>query len=218
MMEIRITLHVLCCLLCALSKEEVMAVLQVEGTEGKDLNITCTHSWASTNIKYFCRWNCIEMEVLIRSKGVGRTAQSGRYSLYDRGGGSYTVTIARLMKRDSGKYWCGVERNGLDTFHELLLKVRDAPQVTTPQTSTHFSTKGRWYFIPVCVLAVLVVLVASLMLHQNWENICSALRACSPSTRGQVNTDHVETTPGDQNPESLIYENMEFKVSANHID
>ncbi|MCJ8748195.1 hypothetical protein PDJAM_G00162200, partial [Pangasius djambal] len=92
------------------------------------------HSWATTNIKYFCSLECRDKDVLIRSVGVGRIAKKGRYSLYDRGG-RFTVSIKRLMKSDEGQYWCGVERSGIDTYQEVIIKVQDAPQVTAaPRT------------------------------------------------------------------------------------
>lgn len=103
-------------------QREVSAVLRVKGTENKQINITCSHSWATTNVKYFCMLECAGKDVLIRSVGTGRTAKKGRYSLYDRGP-QFTVSIERLMKSDEGHYWCGVERLGLDTYQEVRLKV-----------------------------------------------------------------------------------------------
>ncbi|XP_072513973.1 CMRF35-like molecule 7 isoform X2 [Salminus brasiliensis] len=223
-MQVRIMLHLLSCLLFAIRKE-VFAVPEIEGLVNEHLNISCTHGWASTNIKYLCRWNCKNSDMLIRSIGVGKVAQKGRYLLYDRGGGRFTVTIAGLWKSDSGRYWCGVERSGPDTFYEFVLKVLDAPQVTTPPETSplpnldaKISTKGRQNYIPACVFAVLLILVVSLMLHHRQENIVSVLQGCSLLTRGQTNTDHLETTPGDQNPDKMssIYQNMELSVSQSN--
>ncbi|XP_062866836.1 CMRF35-like molecule 1 [Trichomycterus rosablanca] len=105
---------------------EISAVLRLQGTENKQLNITCTHSWATTNVKYFCRQLCGDGDVLVRSAGVLKRAQKGRYSLFD-GGGRFTVGIDGLMKSDGGRYWCGVERVGMDTFEEVFINVLDAP-------------------------------------------------------------------------------------------
>lgn len=105
-------------------QREMSAILRLKGTENEQLNFTCSHSWAATKIKYFCRFECRDQDVLIRSIGVGRIAKKERYSLYDRGG-RFTVSINRLQKSDEGKYWCGVERAGIDTYHEVVLKVLD---------------------------------------------------------------------------------------------
>lgn len=105
-------------------QREISAVLRLKGTENEQLNFTCSHSWATTNVKYFCRLECRDKDVLIRSVGLGKIAKKGRYALYDRGP-QFTVTIKRLMKSDKGKYWCGVERSGIDTYQDVILKVLD---------------------------------------------------------------------------------------------
>ncbi|XP_036416251.1 CMRF35-like molecule 1 [Colossoma macropomum] len=221
--------------------KDVLAVLKLKGRVDDHLSFSCYHSWASTNIKYFCRWDCTDKEVLIRSNGVGKIAQKGRYSLYDRGGGRVTITITGLWKSDSGRYWCGVERSGLDTFQEVFLTVLDAPKVTTapmvttppkssletifcPNTSSaektnKISTKGRLNIIPVCVSALLLTVVLSLALYYKWGKSCCTVRACfssdsHKSTRSQVNTVHEEDSPRHQNSGGIgpIYENMEPSI------
>ncbi|XP_053471303.1 CMRF35-like molecule 7 [Ictalurus furcatus] len=211
-------------------QREMSAILRLKGTENEQLNFTCSHSWAATNIKYFCRLECRDQDVLIRSVGVGRIAKKDRYSLYDRGG-RFTVSINRLQKSDEGKYWCGVERAGIDTYHEVVLKVLDAPQVTaTFQTSllTTFgpgiSVKARHNYISVCVFGLLIILVLSLALHYNQVKTCHVLTDClsasssNASPRGTGHNRVSESSSGDQNPNAinLVYVNHESNLSQSN--
>ncbi|KAM9454650.1 CMRF35-like molecule 5 isoform 2-T2 [Clarias gariepinus] len=122
-------------------QKEISAILRLNGKENEQLTFTCSHSWAVTNVKYICRLGCSDKDILIRSVGVGIIAKKERYSLYDRGRGLFTITINRLKKSDAGKYWCGIERTGFDTYQEVNIRILDAPQVTeTPSTQTTVMT------------------------------------------------------------------------------
>uniref|UniRef100_A0A8P4KNR9 Immunoglobulin V-set domain-containing protein n=1 Tax=Dicentrarchus labrax TaxID=13489 RepID=A0A8P4KNR9_DICLA len=58
--------------------------------------------------------------------GSGKRAESGRITLVDLGNGAFTVTFSQLQMSDSGRYWCGVDRPGFDTFtavHVIQLNV-----------------------------------------------------------------------------------------------
>ncbi|KAI4904935.1 hypothetical protein NFI96_022321 [Prochilodus magdalenae] len=194
-------LHVLCGVLYAVSKE-ALAGLQLKGTVNEPISISCHHSWASTNIKYFCTWRCKDRDVLIRSKGVGTIAKKGRYSLQDRGEGRITVTIAGLKKSDTGRYWCGVERSGLDTFEEVSLKVLDGPQVTTPPQTSPATVFGQ-----------------NFSSGENMDIVISS-EACLPSdshepATSEDNTVQQETSPGDQNSGDVcpIYQNVEPSIN-----
>ncbi|XP_008402892.1 CMRF35-like molecule 1 [Poecilia reticulata] len=93
----------------------------VRGTEGGSVKITCSHSYATTNVKYFCKGACGEADVLIKS---GPLQQEGKYSIEDKGNTFY-VTISKLEKSDEGVYWCGVERVGVDTYDKVTLTVAE---------------------------------------------------------------------------------------------
>ncbi|XP_043101043.1 natural cytotoxicity triggering receptor 2-like [Puntigrus tetrazona] len=95
----------------------------LHGYSGKGITITCSHSWASTNIKYFCRDPCKDEDVLVKSD----QSPKGRYTLKDHGDGTFTVNIIDLQETDSGVYWCGVERAGCDTFNKINLIVSKDP-------------------------------------------------------------------------------------------
>nr|XP_046190539.1 CMRF35-like molecule 1 [Oncorhynchus gorbuscha] len=71
------------------------------------------------------------------------TKKKDRFSILNTINGVFTVTITKLEKSDSGKYWCGVKRLLKDTYTEVHLKVTDAPPTSTssPVTSRpHVST------------------------------------------------------------------------------
>ncbi|XP_056312077.1 CMRF35-like molecule 1 [Danio aesculapii] len=95
--------------------------VSTQGYKGRNITITCSHKWASDNIKYFCRDPCKDTEVLVKSD----QSPKGRYTLKNTGHGVFTVTITDLQKSDSGVYWCGVERVGLDTFNQVTLTVSE---------------------------------------------------------------------------------------------
>ncbi|XP_018972369.2 CMRF35-like molecule 7 isoform X2 [Cyprinus carpio] len=88
-----------------------------QGHSEGSITITCSHSWASTNIKYFCRDPC--KDILMKSD----QSPTGRYRLKDSGEGTFTVNITDLQESDSGIYWCGVDRFGFDTFTKVKLTV-----------------------------------------------------------------------------------------------
>ncbi|XP_051752110.1 CMRF35-like molecule 5 isoform X2 [Ctenopharyngodon idella] len=89
------------------------------GYSGRHIIIKCSHRWASTKIKYFCRNPCGDRDVLVKSD----RSPEGRYRLEDSGTGTFNVTITDLQESDSGIYWCGVERFGKDTYQKVSLKV-----------------------------------------------------------------------------------------------
>ena len=94
------------------------AALSVTGVLGMAVEIKCTHANAFTNVKYFCKGKCGSEDILIDS----RKKKDGRYSISDKGNTFY-VTISGLTEKDSGTYWCGIDRLGLDTYHEVVLTV-----------------------------------------------------------------------------------------------
>ncbi|XP_034149965.1 CMRF35-like molecule 1 isoform X2 [Esox lucius] len=106
------------------------------GVEGGPVYIRCSHTWAWSTIKYFCKGTCSGQDILIKTTDRERSSEKERYSIYDFRNGDLNVTIKDLKKSDSGTYWCGVERVGLDTYQEVYLTVTDAPSTTKPSTFT----------------------------------------------------------------------------------
>uniref|UniRef100_A0A8C1U235 Ig-like domain-containing protein n=1 Tax=Cyprinus carpio TaxID=7962 RepID=A0A8C1U235_CYPCA len=94
--------------------------MKILGHSGKTVTITCSHSWAATNVKYFCRDPCKDSkDILVKSD----QSPTGRYTLKDSGEGTFTVNITDLQESDSGIYWCGVNRSGFDTYQKVNLTV-----------------------------------------------------------------------------------------------
>ncbi|XP_042168207.1 CMRF35-like molecule 1 [Oncorhynchus tshawytscha] len=136
-------LHVVsCCLLSALCVVE-SAGINVTGVVGRQVKINCSYSWAEDNDKYFCKESCSKKDILIQSDGKQNYKNKDRFSILNTINGVFTVTITKLEKSDSGKYWCGVNRLLKDTYTEVHLKVTDAPPTSTPSPVTsrpHVST------------------------------------------------------------------------------
>uniref|UniRef100_A0A8C2C6G9 Ig-like domain-containing protein n=1 Tax=Cyprinus carpio TaxID=7962 RepID=A0A8C2C6G9_CYPCA len=92
--------------------------MKIHEHSGETVTIICSYSWASTNIKYFCRDPCKDSkDILVKSD----QSPTGRYTLKDSGEGTFTVNITDLQESDSGIYQCGVERYGFDTFTKVKL-------------------------------------------------------------------------------------------------
>ncbi|XP_056442555.1 uncharacterized protein LOC130379637 isoform X2 [Gadus chalcogrammus] len=94
--------------------------LTVKGLVGGTVRIECTHTNAQSNTKYFCKGECRYQDVLITSK----TGGSEKYSIEDKGN-TFITTMRNLQLKDTGNYWCAIERFGLDTYVEVYLKVND---------------------------------------------------------------------------------------------
>ncbi|KAM9792667.1 uncharacterized protein ACB057_011223 [Neosynchiropus ocellatus] len=115
-------LMILACLLAGFSDVEADDQTLTR-TEGENITITCSHSIAHGNTKYFCRGECTYSDVLITSKGPN----TAKYRITDRGN-NFDVTIYNLMVKDSGSYWCGIERVGPDTYARVDLTVAPKPR------------------------------------------------------------------------------------------
>ncbi|XP_048869038.1 CMRF35-like molecule 9 isoform X2 [Brienomyrus brachyistius] len=124
----------------------VSGVVRVSGYEGQRVTIRCSHGNAGSNSKYFCLGHCSSKDILVKTVEGHIYQQKGRFSLYDNRSGTFTVTITGLRKTDTGRYWCGVERTGADTYTEVHLRVTEAssrassaPQLPSrvPATSAH---------------------------------------------------------------------------------
>ncbi|XP_013129716.1 CMRF35-like molecule 1 isoform X2 [Oreochromis niloticus] len=92
--------------------------ISVTGNKGSSITVTCSHSNAYYNVKYFCKGQCTDKDILINST----TISNKKYKIEDKGN-TFSVTISDLKEDDSGTYWCGIERVGLDTYTQVTLTV-----------------------------------------------------------------------------------------------
>lgn len=109
------------CVFCAGLRET--EAVSVTGVSGEEITIKCSHVNAFSNVKYFCNGACKDEDVLISSRKNEKGSHE-KYSIRDKGNTFY-VTISHLAEDDSGTYWCGIERFGLDTYHEVVLTVTE---------------------------------------------------------------------------------------------
>uniref|UniRef100_A0A8C2Q007 Ig-like domain-containing protein n=1 Tax=Cyprinus carpio TaxID=7962 RepID=A0A8C2Q007_CYPCA len=99
--------------------------ISVTGYSGGEVNITCRYDRKYTdNAKYFCRGQWSTCSDLIKTDKKNKWVDSGRFSLFDDTRAAvFTVTFRNLSEQDSGTYWCGVEKPGLDPYTEVNLNV-----------------------------------------------------------------------------------------------
>lgn len=83
------------------------------------ITITCSHSNAFSNTKYFCKEQCTYEDVLV---STADKTTSEKYRIRDEGN-TFFVTISDLTEDDSGTYWCGIDRKGPDTYNKVVLQV-----------------------------------------------------------------------------------------------
>ncbi|CAN9510066.1 unnamed protein product [Ophioblennius macclurei] len=99
---------------------------EVKAEEGEEIKIKCVHSNADSNIKYFCRANCADKDVLVTST---KKDENGKYKIENKGN-TFFVTVSRATLADSGTYWCGIDRVGVDTYTRVDI-------VVTKRSSDH---------------------------------------------------------------------------------
>jgi len=97
-----------------------------EGTVGEKVEIRCPYSDDYKYMpKYLCRHPCGSGHVLIKSEKTDQFVSDGRYTLMDTvSSRSFTVTISDLRLKDSGVYYCGVDKWFRDKLNKVNLSVR----------------------------------------------------------------------------------------------
>ena len=113
--------------LAALSIVE-MKPLNVRGRVGESVEVKCSEwgRWSKVkyNDKYLCKSPCTEDKHVIIKAAYGKSNSTGRIQLFNIADGLF-VNFTNLQKSDSGIYYCGAEKIGLDSFITVNLKVTD---------------------------------------------------------------------------------------------
>lgn len=99
--------------------------INIQGFERGEVSFHCLHRHAQKNNKYLCKDPCKTSKDVLVSVESGLRAESGRITLVDLGDGVFIVTFSQLQLSDSGRYWCAVDRIGVDTFIAVHLTVKE---------------------------------------------------------------------------------------------
>lgn len=117
---------------------------EISGFEGDTVSLQCTYEKRMRGYrKYWCRQGgllvsrCGDIVYTNQNQEVTRGMMSIRDSPREL---SMTVTMRRLTLKDSGKYWCGIDRLGLDESFEVTLIVFPG---NARLSSTYLGDKGR---------------------------------------------------------------------------
>lgn len=97
----------------------------MEGFEGGEVSFRCSHKLAWKNNKYFCNDPCKSSRDILVTVQSGGRAGAERITLVDSGDGASTVTFSQLQLSDTGRYLCGVDRPGFDTYTSVQLTVKE---------------------------------------------------------------------------------------------
>lgn len=119
------------------------AEINVEGFEGGEVSFRCSHKLAWKNNKYFCNDPCKSSRDILVTVQSGGRAGAERITLVDSGDGASTVTFSQLQLSDTGRYLCGVDRPGFDTYTSVQLTVKEAvphPVVTDTVVANETTT------------------------------------------------------------------------------
>ncbi|CAO2645501.1 CMRF35-like molecule 9, partial [Lemmus lemmus] len=113
---------------------------EVSGFEGDSVSLKCTYEKkVRGHRKYWCREGGL---ILSRCSDIVYSSQNqevvrGRMSIRDRPRElSMTVTMRDLTMKDTGKYWCGIDRLGFDESFEVSLIVFPASSGLHPTVVT----------------------------------------------------------------------------------
>ncbi|XP_060737638.1 CMRF35-like molecule 1 isoform X2 [Tachysurus vachellii] len=110
-------------LICVTMKSKAESVFT--GTEGGSVEISCKYEdgYQYTPL-YFCRDPCTYSDVLIKTEKADKVFSKGRYTAINIVSvQSFSVTISHLRLKDSGVYYCGVNRWGYDKLSKVKITV-----------------------------------------------------------------------------------------------
>uniref|UniRef100_W5MVQ3 Immunoglobulin domain-containing protein n=2 Tax=Lepisosteus oculatus TaxID=7918 RepID=W5MVQ3_LEPOC len=140
-------------------------IFGAHGVRGGLVEIECSYpDGYRDNEKYWCRHPCWNTKDVLITTGKRNTMVTvGRFSLFDNQKvRTFTVTMNNLTLQDTGVYYCGLERWGLDKYTEI--KVSVSPGKEPPGLDSGAQTNGSALAdAHVVILAVLAVIVCGLL-------------------------------------------------------
>uniref|UniRef100_A0A8C6RWS9 CD300 molecule like family member B n=1 Tax=Nannospalax galili TaxID=1026970 RepID=A0A8C6RWS9_NANGA len=88
----------------------------VRGPEQGSVTVQCRYGprWKNYN-KWWCRgttWNTCR--ILIQTTSLEKEKTIGRLSIRDNQRDNFQVTMEMLEQNDTGTYWCGIQKTGID--------------------------------------------------------------------------------------------------------
>ncbi|XP_053479901.1 CMRF35-like molecule 1 isoform X2 [Ictalurus furcatus] len=210
--------QVLICMTMKIKAESVFT-----GTEGGSVDISCQYpdGYQYTPM-YFCRDPCSYSDVLIQSVKADTVISEGRYTaLNTLSTRSFSVTIRQLTLKDSGVYYCGVDKWGKDKLTKVKLTVSEAvptvstrapvsrqnqiPEVTESPCATTVITATAGQLFVVCggVLGLMLccVLAALLILYRKKSTHITTLKPAAPAIQ-------ISHPPPDQENICHVYDEM----------
>ncbi|XP_053479903.1 CMRF35-like molecule 5 isoform X3 [Ictalurus furcatus] len=190
--------QVLICMTMKIKAESVFT-----GTEGGSVDISCQYpdGYQYTPM-YFCRDPCSYSDVLIQSVKADTVISEGRYTaLNTLSTRSFSVTIRQLTLKDSGVYYCGVDKWGKDKLTKVKLTVSEA--VPTVSTRAPVSRQNQ---IPEvtespCATTVITATAALLILYRKKSTHITTLKPAAPAIQ-------ISHPPPDQENICHVYDEM----------
>ncbi|XP_029582112.1 CMRF35-like molecule 7 isoform X3 [Salmo trutta] len=191
-------------LLAAVWSVYTVELITVEGYKGGKAEIRCPYreEWRSHQ-KYLCKGSKMECITFLGDNDIETEDEEWtskwRYSLHDdKGVRVFIVTITNMVSDGAGKYWCGVERFGLDPEVYGVSPTLSSPPTATSQPtansispssilpSTHNRSDTSVVIIVsgTLVMLLLVLVVSLLIVYRGKFN-----KETADSSAPKVNTD-----------------------------
>ncbi|MCI4380723.1 hypothetical protein PGIGA_G00243450 [Pangasianodon gigas] len=176
-------------LICVTMKSKAESVFT--GTEGGSVDISCKYAdgYQYTPM-YFCRDPCTSSShVLIRSEKADVVVSKGRYTaLNSVSARRFSVTIRHLTLKDSGVYYCGVDKWGSDKLTKVKLTVSKDSSILHEQASStappQHALDPLGQLLVVCggVLGLMLccVLAALVILYRKTSTNITSLKLAAP--------------------------------------
>ncbi|XP_069460738.1 CMRF35-like molecule 3 [Ambystoma mexicanum] len=123
-------------------------ILEGSGTSGSSLTLDYKYQSHLMGYKhYWCRGNhWFYCTIVVQSTGSEEEVKEGRFSIKDNHKAlTVSVTMRDLTLEDSGIYWCGTEKTGIDEMYKVHVTISASdPTVVKPTISAN----KKWHLLP----------------------------------------------------------------------